>query len=300
MDPGSMPIERLGSITPQGQGRGPLAMAEQQQQAAAADTHTHTQAPAHSGAPIRKFFSLQAAQEHVRQQETIITEQARNIGILSTRIDTMSIQLTQLLRLVRHRDMASVGESGDRSEDQNATSAPGVSGSKPILILPPILIPPLEPTSTAANVRQSKAEVLSVGGNTHAYPARQARRGFLSRDRTSASPPALETGGIPRVALTRSWDLFRHLFSQKARVPQEDSDNRSITATRPRPQSVNVEIAELLWKFYNDRAYTFFTNQFSSDVSLLVYLFIHYLVSCHCHSIRINCFARFDGIRSHL
>ena len=104
-------MEHRGSTPPQGQGQGPPAMAEQQRQAAAVDIHTrtHTPAPAHSGAPIRTFFSLQAAQEHVKQQEEIITEQARNPGTLSDRINVMSIQLTQLLSLVGHRDMPSVG-----------------------------------------------------------------------------------------------------------------------------------------------------------------------------------------------
>lgn len=67
-----MPMERTGSTIPQGQGQGPSAMAEQQLQAAAADTHT--QAHPHGGATTRTFFSLQAAQDHVRQEDVIITE----------------------------------------------------------------------------------------------------------------------------------------------------------------------------------------------------------------------------------
>ena len=84
----------------------------------------------------------------------------------------MSIQLAQLLSLVRHRDMPSVGESGDRSAGRNAT----VSGSKPILFPPPIIVPPLEPYPTAADERQSSAGVPSDGGDLD----RQARLDFLS------------------------------------------------------------------------------------------------------------------------
>jgi len=263
MDPGSMPIERTGSISPQGQGQGPAAMAEQQQQAAAAHTHTHTQAPAHSGAPLRTFYSISAAQEHVRQQEEIITEQARNLGTLSNRIDTMSIQLAQLLSLVRHRDMAPVGESGERSAERNATTA-GVSGSKPILIPPPELTP------GAVHMRQAKAEVLSVGETTDADPHRQTRREIISRDRTSASPPALQTGGIPRIAPTRPQELFPIYSLRKHALLQEDSDDGSVTAARHRPQNRECQIVELRWKICNDRAPTFSIYQFSSDMAVLV------------------------------
>jgi len=238
MDQGSMPMERTGSISPQGQGQGPAAMAEQQQQAAAAHTHTHTQAPAHSGAPLRTFYSISAAQEHVRQQEEIITEQARNLGTLSNRIDTMSIQLAQLLSLVRHRDMAPVGESGERSAERNATTA-GVSGSKPILFPPPIIIPPLEPTPTAADVRQSSAEAHSVGGNPHTDPERQARLDFLSRDRTPASPPARQTGATP----TRPQELFPELF------PLDDRVGSPVTAAQPRSQTVNVKLPNFYGRY---------------------------------------------------
>src|SRR5436190_7863434 len=118
MDPGSMPIEQTGPTTPQGQGRGPMAMAEQQQQVAAADTHT--QATTRGGAH-RTFSSTTAAEEHIRQQERIITEQARNLESLSTSVDTMSIQLTQLLSLVRYREVAPSMEKW--SADRDATSA---------------------------------------------------------------------------------------------------------------------------------------------------------------------------------
>jgi hypothetical protein len=119
-------MERTGSTTSSGRGQGPAMTAEQlAAQAMAADTHT--QAPAHSGAPIRTFYSLQAAQDHVRQQEVVITEQARNLETLSNRMDTMSIQLAQLLGLVRHRDvvptMGGRHRSADRSAERDATSA---------------------------------------------------------------------------------------------------------------------------------------------------------------------------------
>ena len=262
MDQGSMPMERTGSISPQGQGQGPAAMAEQQQQAAAAHTHTHTQAPAHSGAPLRTFYSISAAQEHVRQQEEIITEQARNLGTLSNRIDTMSIQLAQLLSLVRHRGV--VTELEERSADRDATSAFMVSGSKPILIPPPELTP------GAVHMRQSKAEVLSVGETTDADPHRQTRREIISRDRTSASPPALQTGGIPRIAPTRPQELFPIYSLRKHALLQEDSDDGSVTAARHRPQNRECQIVELRWKICNDRAPTFSIYQFSSDMAVLV------------------------------
>ena len=239
MDQGSKPMEQSRSTTPQGQGQGPSAMAEQQQ-AAAADT----QAPAHSGAPSRTFHSLQAAQEHVRQQDGIITEQARNLGTLSNRMDAMSIQLAQLLSLVRYRevwgdrsadrDAASVEESAD--EDQNATSAKRVSGSKPILFPP-------ESTPGAANTRQSATEVPHGGGNIHTDPDRQARREFLSRDRTPASPPVRQTGGIPHITPIRPQESFPDLF------PQEDRDDGPVTAAQPRSQTVNVKLPSFYGRY---------------------------------------------------
>ena len=104
-------MECTGSPTPQGQGQGPSAMAERQQQQQGAAADTHTPAQSHGGAPGRAFFSLAAAQDHIRQQDGIITEQARSLESLSTSVDTMSIQLAQLLSLVRHRDMPPVGEA---------------------------------------------------------------------------------------------------------------------------------------------------------------------------------------------
>ena len=98
MDQGSKPAsERPRSTPPQGQGQGPSATAEQQSAIRTAAAATHTQAPAHGGARTRTFYSMGAAEEHVRQQDTTILEQARNLETLSTRIDSISIQLAQLL-----------------------------------------------------------------------------------------------------------------------------------------------------------------------------------------------------------
>jgi hypothetical protein len=259
MDPGSMPIERTGSTPPQGQGQGPSAMAEQQQVAAdTAAADAHTQAHPHGGVPIRTFYSPQAAQDHVRQQDLILTEQARNLGTLSTHIDEISIQLTPC-SLSR-----SGSQHGKWSADRDATSAFMVSGSKPILIPPPELTP------GAVHMRQSKAEVLSVGETTDADPHRQTRREIISRDRTSASPPALQTGGIPRIAPTRPQELFPIYSLRKHALLQEDSDDGSVTAARHRPQNRECQIVELRWKICNDRAPTFSIYQFSSDMAVLV------------------------------
>ena len=155
MDQGSKPAsERPRSTPPQGQGQGPSATAEQQSAIRTAAAATHTQAPAHGGASSRTFYSMGAAEEHIRQQDTTILEQARNLETLSTRIDSISIQLAQLLSLVRHRDV------GDRSADQGATSAPEVTTPTPRP----------EPSPTAAFTRQLSADVPSVGENIPTDP----------------------------------------------------------------------------------------------------------------------------------
>ena len=276
MDPGSMPIERSGSTTPQGQGQGPSAMAEQQQVAAdTAAADAHTQAHPHGGVPIRTFYSLQAAQDHVRQQDLIITEQARNLGTLSTHIDEMSIQLTQLLSLVRYREVAPSMEKW--SADRDAASAFMVSGSKPILIPPPELTP------GAVHMRQSKAEVLSVGETADPDLHRQARREIISRDRTSASPPALQTGGIPRIAPTRPQELFpiyslrKHVLCRRIRtmVPlqQHGIDLKTVNvkllsfygkyAMIERPHSLYISSAQT-WQYLFHSFFCFLLLSFKS------------------------------------
>ena len=189
MDRGSMPTERSRSEPSESQGQGPLAMAEQQAAARAAADGTHTQAPAHGGARTRTFYSMGAAEEHIRQQDTTILEQARNLETLSTRIDSISIQLAQLLSLVRHRDV------GDRSADQGATSAPEVTTPTPRP----------EPSPTAAFTRQLSADVPSVGENIPTDPDRQTRREFLGRDRMQSAPaaPGPPPNAIPRVTPPR-------------------------------------------------------------------------------------------------
>jgi hypothetical protein len=292
MDPGSMPIERSGSTPPQGQGQGPSAMAEQQQVAAdTAAADAHTQAHPHGGVPIRTFYSLRAAQDHVRQQDLILTEQARNLGTLSTHIDEISIQLTQLLSLVRHREVAFSMEKW--SADRDATSAFMVSGSKPI----PISLS--EPSSVATNVRQSKAEILSVEETTDPDPHRQARRESISRDRTSASPPALQSPNWRHLSHSSytTTGTISNLFSQEAHALQDNSDDGSVTAARHRPQTVNVDLLSFYGKYAMiERSHSLYIS--SARTWQYLFCFIHYLLSCYCHSSRINCFARFDGIRS--
>ena len=125
MDLGSVPTntEDTTRLLDQGQGQG-TAMAGQQ-------------GATRSGPPTRTYHSMQAAEDHIRQQHTIITEQARNLEILSDRMDAMTIQLAQLLSLIRRRwgsgahrrsheaesqrDHESEGEDDEDRDDHNAT-----------------------------------------------------------------------------------------------------------------------------------------------------------------------------------
>ena len=83
----------------------------------------------------------------------------------------------------------------------------------------------------------------------NADPDRQARREFLSRDRTPASPPAPQTGATPRIVPTRPRELFPNLFTREVPPPQEDTDDSSVTAARPRPQTVNVKLPSFYGRY---------------------------------------------------
>ena len=132
--------------------------------------------------------------------------------------------------------------SADRSAERDATSALGVSSRTPIL-------PPPESSSRAAHMHQSAAEITSIGGIMNADPDCQARREFLSRDRTPASPPAPQTGATPRIVPTRPRELFPNLFTREVPPPQEDTDDSSVTAARPRPQTVNVKLPSFYGRY---------------------------------------------------